>query len=632
MSSVLLNPDIRSLEAVSAPRRESFDVTALTGFLDGEFAALKSDIRAVLRQPQFGYRYDIDRTSYRDLILRRCHELARHGWGAALFPDGTRSGDVPKFLAAFETIGVSDPNLLVKFGLQFGLFGGAILYLGTRRHHEQYLPKVASMELVGCYAMTELGHGSDTRRLQTIATYDVATDEFLIDTPAESACKQFIGNAALHASMAIVFAQLEVREQRHGVFGFLVPIRDGTGALCRGVRVGDSGQKAGLLGIDNGWIRFDRVRIPRANLLDRFGSVTREGEYCSDVVEDPTALIQRCMSGGRIAIALGALSAAKSGLTIAIRYGAQRRQFGKLNEHLLLDYPLHQRRLLPRLAQVFALDFALKHASSLARDINALTDPAFEELAALLKAYSTWSAVDTLGQCREACGGQGYLAVNRVGVLRADIDPMTTLEGDNHLLYLLVGKALLKRLQERIRGGAWRATASELLALSNQRAALRLRLRLHGLRGVRGAESLLRLVRYRERALCLSVLRRLSRDGRGPGADYQSPLIELAQASAERLVLEQCWQLVQGAPQKLEGVLLGLRDLYAATCVLDHSVWYAQAALLTRAQLSHLERYVTDLCNLLRPHAVSLVNSFAIPEECLGAPIARTDMSPQLEI
>jgi acyl-CoA oxidase len=628
MSSVLLKPDIRSVEAVSAPRRESFDAAALTGFLDGEYATLKSDIRAVLRQPQFAYRYDLDRTSYRDLILRRCRELARHGWGAVLFPDDTRSGDVPKFLAAFEAIGFSDPSLLVKFGVQFGLFGGAILYLGTRRHHEQYLPKVASMELVGCYAMTELGHGSDTRRLQTIATYDVATDEFVIDTPVEAACKQFIGNAALHASMAIVFAQLEVGQRRPGVFGFLVPIRGGTGALCRGVHVGDTGQKAGLLGVDNGWLRFDRVRVPRANLLDRFGSVTREGEYCSDF-EDPTALIQRCMSGGRIAIALGALSAAKSGLTIAIRYGEQRRQFGKLNEHLLLDYPLHQRRLLPRLAKAFAIDFALKHASSLTRDINALTDPAFEEMSALLKAYSTWSAVDTLGECREACGGQGYLAINRVGMLRADIDPMTTLEGDNHLLYLLVGKAMLKRLQERIRGGTWLATASELLALGGSRAALLLRLR--GGRGLRSAESLLRLVCYRERALSLSVLRHLSSAGRGSGADYQSPLIELAQASAERLVLEQCGRFVQGASQKLEDVLFGLRDLYAATCVLEHSDWYARAALLTGTQLGHLERYVTYLCNLLRPHAVSLVNSFAIPEECLGAPIARTDMSPQVE-
>lgn len=620
MSSVLLKADLQSTESVDPRSSESFDVTALTACLDGDYAGLKSDIRALLRQQQFRYRYDVDRTQYRDLILRQCREVAKQGWGAVLFPDGTCGGDAPKFLAAFETLGISDPNLLVKFGLQFGLFGGGILYLGTRAHHERYLPKVASMELIGCYAMTELGHGSDTRRLQTTATYDVASDEFVIHTPLESARKQFVGNAAMHASMAIAFAQLEVGQMRPGVFGFLVPIRDGCGALCRGVRVGDTGQKAGLLGIDNGWLEFDRVRIPRANLLDRFGTVTREGNYRGGV-EDPTALIQRCMSGGRIAIALGSLSAAKAGLTIAIRYSLRRRQFGKHEEHLLLDYPLHQRRLLPRVAQMFAIDFALKHAAALTQSIDALTDPAFEEHAALLKAYTTWAAVDTLAECREACGGQGYLAINRVGVLRADIDPMTTLEGDNHLLYLLVGKSLLKKLHGRVKSEGRQALVSEWLALTREQVSITLSRLLQGGRALRG-ESLLQLVGYRERAMGLSILRRFGGE-RGSGVDYQTPLVELAQASAERLVLEQCSRFVRGAAQKLQPLLLNLRDLYAVTCVLEHAAWYVRTGLLTGRQLSHLERYVTDLCNLLRPHALSLVNSFAIPEECLGAPIAR---------
>lgn len=630
MSANPANPTLR-LVAVPAPARsQTFDVDALTAFLDGEHAALKAQVRAVLSHPNFEYRYDIDRTQYRQLIFQRCRELARHGWGAALFPDANGHSDVPKFLAAFETLGISDLNLAIKFGLQFGLFGGAIMYLGTKRHHDKYLPQVATMDLVGCYAMTELGHGSDTRRLETVAQYDRFTSEFVIHTPVPTARKQFIGNAAMHARMAVVFAQLHVDGMRRGVFAFLVPIRNPDGTLCKGVSVEDTGPKAGLLGIDNGCLSFSRVRVPRENLLDRFGTVTPGGQYLSDV-DDPTVLMLRSMSGGRIAIAVASLSAAKSGLTIAIRHAAHRRQFGR-EERLLLDYPIHQRRLLPRLAETYALDAALKHAAALSRESSAATDPQFEELAAVLKAYGTWNAVETLQVCREACGGQGYLAINRVGILRADIDPMTTLEGDNTLLYLLTAKMQLKRLGSTIKDGGRLAVLSQVLGLRREKIAIVLALRTYA-GSLRDPEFLLRLFRFRERALLWGTARYLrSADGRGPGADYQTPLAELSQAHAERIVLEQFSRQVERSPGSVRAVLASLRDLYATSCLAGHAGWYLQEKVMTGSDTRRIERRIAHLCNQIRPDAVSLVDSFAIPDKCLAAPIALAEIFDQMEV
>ena len=249
-------------------------------------------------------------------------------------------------------------------GVQFGLFGGSILQLGSSQHHQEYLPAIGTLELPGCFAMTETGHGSNVHDLETVARYDPQTEEFIIHTPNLSARKDYIGNAALHGRLATVFAQLEIGAQRHGVHAFLVPIREDDGTPCVGVGIEDCGEKLGLNGVDNGRLWFDGVRIPRSNLLDRFAQVGPDGIYSSPIAS-PTKrffVMLGTLVGGRVSVALAASSASKSALTIAVRYGARRRQFGPEGEAetVLLDFRTHQRRLMPRLATTYALDFALK--------------------------------------------------------------------------------------------------------------------------------------------------------------------------------------------------------------------------------------------------------------------------------
>src|SRR5690606_8061934 len=290
------------------------------------------------------------------------------------------------------------------------------------------------------------------RDLETTATFDVETQEFVIQTPHPGAHKEWIGNAALHGRMATVFAQLVTRGENHGVHAFLVPIRDENGRTMRGVTIGDSGIKEGLNGIDNGRIWFDDVRIPRNHLLNRFGDVDEDGNYSSPIASDARRFFTMIgtLVGGRITIGLSGLSAVKSALTVAIRYGNRRRQFGPDggNTTPLLDYRTHQRRLLPSLATCIVLDLALSRLVDRFVDSAGESNRALEGLAAGLKAYTTWFAQDAITQARECCGGQGYLVQNRIAALRQDIDVWTTFEGDNTVLYQLLAKALLSGFQQ----------------------------------------------------------------------------------------------------------------------------------------------------------------------------------------
>src|SRR5262249_29719477 len=200
------------------------------------------------------------------------------------------TGDVGAAITMIEMLAMSDLSLMVKAGVQWGLFGGAVENLGTERHHEPYVKKVISLELRGCFAMTETGHGSDVQALETTATYDAKTEEFVIHSETPPARKDYIGGAAETATVAAVFAQLITTADggpvNHGVHCLLVPIRDADGNDLPGVTTSDCHYKGGLPGVDNGRIVFHHVRVPRDNLLNKYGDVAADGTYSSPI-ENP---------------------------------------------------------------------------------------------------------------------------------------------------------------------------------------------------------------------------------------------------------------------------------------------------------------------------------------------------------
>jgi len=261
------------------------EVGRLRAFVDGRWAAIREEVRAQIRASELLRPVDgLSIEDYRARVLEQARMVSQTKSARLFFPrEYGGEGDMGGALTAFETIALVDLSLLVKVGVQYGLFGGVIRRLGTERHHQRYLRAAMTMELPGCFAMTETGHGSDVQSIRTTATYDASREAFVIDTPDDDARKDYIGNAARDGRMAAVFAQLITGGDGRGVHVFLVPIRDERGRPCAGVRIEDCGLKGGLNGVDNGRLWFDQVRVPRDALLDRLGAVAGGGAYSSPI-------------------------------------------------------------------------------------------------------------------------------------------------------------------------------------------------------------------------------------------------------------------------------------------------------------------------------------------------------------
>jgi acyl-CoA oxidase len=616
----------------------TFSPLSLQKLLDGSYSDIRNLIKQLISRPEFQYYNGTDVAEYRNLVLSWTRQIADTGMGR-IFMSRTVGGEenLPKFMAAFETLGFHDVNLVIKVGIQFGLFAGSIQRLGTEYHHKKYLPDAASARLLGCFAMTEIGHGSNVQGLETTAIYEREDDSFILQSPTFSAGKNYIGNAGQDGTVATVFAQLKVNGQQYGVHAFVVPIRDQEGKTLPGVTLEDNGMKMGLNGVDNGRIWFNHVKIPRAEMLNHFANVTAEGQYRSEIQSHAARFFTMIgtLVSGRISIASSANSVAKSALTIAIRYGARRRQFGPSKsgqETLLLDYPAHQRRLFPLLANVFALDFALKHLVEQSGKVHARDSRSLETLAAGLKAFTTWNTTQILQTCRETCGGEGYLAVNRLAALKADTDIYTTFEGDNTVLMQLVAKNLLTEFNDNLKGMRPRQMTAFIvkhalttIVARNPTIALNI-FDAH----LRDPKSQLEMLRFRESHTLFHAARtfryltlKKKMDSFSAFSCMQQELLGVSRAHIDRVILQQFASAIKlVTDQPVKDALKRLCDLFALSQIELNKGWFLENGALRAAKSRAITQLVDDLCLEIRHDAVQYVDAFGIPDSCLAAPIA----------
>ena len=621
-------------EPGSAPDRYG----ALADVLDGPHAAVRATVREILSRPEFAPAGNLTTDGYRRRVLEWTRTLAAERVGALGHPTGFGGGGDPGgFIAAFTELARHDISLLTKFGVQFGLFSGAVYRLGTERHHAEVLPAALSGELLGCFAMSETGHGSNVADIETTATYLPDTEQFEIHTPNDLARKDYIGNAARDGRMAVVFAQLHTDGLDHGVHAFLVPLRSDSGETLPGIRVEDNGAKGGLNGVDNGRIRFDRVRIPREALLDRFSTVHPDGRYGSSITSPARRFFTTLgtLVGGRVSVASAAISAAEVTLAIALRYATRRRQFGTTpdGEIPLIEYPSHQRRLLPRLAETIGYHLACADlAEEYVRietggDTGGTEHRALEARAAGLKAFGTWHALDVMQECREACGGQGFLLENRIVRMRADADVFTTFEGDNTVLAQLVTKSLVTDFR----------TSFESMGLLRKAEFLRSRVsaavaenipRVGSVGGeLADRETQERLLERRESHVIETLAGRIRRrigEGMDPSEAFvsvQPHVILAAKAHVERLVFDAFVRAETKKPEVAQ-LISDLRTLATLSMVEQDLGWFLQHGVITPTMAAGIRREVTERSAALASEARWLVDAFGIPDEVLAAPIA----------
>lgn len=553
-------------------------------------------------------------------------------------------GDVAAAVIRIEMLAMSDLSLMVKAGVQWGLFGGAIANLGTRRHHDAYVRRIIDLDLLGCFAMTETGHGSDVQSLETTATYNPATQEFVIHSPTPSSRKDYIGGAAETGSLATVFAQLITGGQSHGVHCFVVPIRDAQGNDCPGIHTSDCDYKGGLPGVDNGRILFNQVRVPRENLLNRYADVEPDGTYVSSIESSSRRFFTMLgtLVRGRITVGGSAAAAARVALDIAVRYALQRRQFtapGDDDEVVLMDYLAHQRRLFPLVARSYALQFAQNELLTALHDLQNSDDPdpedqrELESRAAGLKAVNTWHATAAIQEAREACGGAGYLAENRLIGLRADSDVFTTFEGDNTVLCQLVAKNILTAYADDIKGMSpveWVRFAANYAGdrvLKRTAAETILQTIVDSRQDNEEEGSLFNrgtqvtMFEDREQYLLSTVARRLRSRAKEMSAfeafnSVQDHVLHTARAHVDRIVLEAFVAGIEACPDpEARRVLDMVCDLYALSVIEDDKAWFIEHRLLSTERAKAVTRAINERCRTLRPHAQDLVDGFGIPEQ-----------------
>ncbi|MFN4001603.1 acyl-CoA dehydrogenase [Microcella sp.] len=640
--------------ASTASTEPAIDVAALGEQLMGRWADSRRASRALMRDSAFHRDPSLGMVEHRERVLGQLKLLVERGDVHRAFPaEFGGDDDFGGFIASFEELLLGDPSMQIKSGVQWGLYASAILHLGTAPHHKAWLPDALDLTTPGAFAMTETGHGSDVSAVGTTATYDAATDEWIIHTPFRAAWKDYLGNAALHGRAATVFAQLITRGVNHGVHAFYVPLRDEKGAFLPGVGGEDDGLKGGLNGIDNGRLHFTNVRVPRTNLLNRYGDVDENGVYTSPI-ESPGRRFFTMLGTlvqGRVSLDGACVVASKLALTIAVRYGTERRQFagGGDDEVVLLDYQRHQRRLLPRLAQTYAMSFAhevflekFDAVFSGATDTDADRED-LETLAAALKSLSTWGALDIIQEAREACGGQGFLAANRLTQLRADLDIYATFEGDNNVLLQLVAKRLLTDYSRAFAKADAGVMAHYVADQVNEAVVNRSGLRrlaqsvvdfgstARSVGYVRDTDSQRQLLTDRVETMVAELAGKLRSASKLPRDEaaalfnrHQNALIETARAHGELLQ----WEAFTEALETIEHegnrqVLTWLRDLFGLGLIEKNLAWYVIHGRLSDHRAQAITDYIDDrLLPRLRPHALALTEAFEFAPEHLRADIA----------
>lgn len=609
----------------------------------GPWADDRRQLRKIMEEPIFHYQFNLTKEDQRELAMQQIQELADRKLIGKAYPKAFGGKEDPGGnVAGFSEMFHANPSMQIKGGVQWGLFGSAILTLGNEEQHQRWLPGVLSLELPGVYAMTEIGHGSDVGNVDTTATFIPEDDEFEIHTPFRAAWKEFLGNAAKDGKAAVVFAQLITKNVNYGVHAFFVPLRDDDGNFLPGVGGEDDGFKGGLNGIDNGRLHFTHVRIPRTNLLNKLGDVDENGDYTTSIPSSGRrfftmlgALVQ-----GRVSLATTAANASALALTGAITYGNQRRQFNAasdIEEQVLLDYGLHQRRLIDRLARTYADIFTTNDLLSKFHEVFSGEDDTddnrqeLETLAAGIKAVTTWNAMDTFQESREATGGAGYIASkNRFSALRDDLDIYTTFEGDNNVLLQLVGRRLLGDYSKELANPSFKVLSRYVAERAEQTLYER-----SGLRRV--VQQVSDIGSDRRSAAWLKdpeVQRNLFTDRvRTQIAEVAEALRPVAKKSQEeqaRVFNENQYELIKASKShaqllqwesftdaldevkdpETQKIMTWMRDLFALSTIEQDLGWFIEYGRISQQRARTLREYTNRLAARLRPHAQELVDAF----------------------
>ncbi|KAF5278463.1 hypothetical protein FQA39_LY05952 [Lamprigera yunnana] len=560
--------------------------------------------------------------------------------------------DTARYLMTInEALAAAYPDVSVKQALGIFLFQNTLSTLGTERH-QHIIEAIWNRQILSALALTEVSHGSDAKNMRTTATYDRQTQEFVINTPDFQAAKCWVGNLGKTCTVVLLFAQLYTNDQCHGLHAFVVPVRDPKTLLpYPGIIVGDIGEKIGLHGIDNGFIMFQNYRIPRENLLNRTADVTPDGEYESSFSE-PGKILGAALENllaGRIGIISECSNNLVTAVTIAVRYAALRKQFGPSagTELPILEYQLHQWRLFPYLAasgvyRVFITSVATDYFNTLELSN---TDDAVDNLREMVsemhaiisatKPLISWCARDAIQECREACGGHGFLKAARLGDLRNTVDPCVSYEGDNNVLVQQTSNWLLRQWDSALKNGEVYSVFKTCLFLENHLVILSSKFKGSSLQDIKNVQFLTEsyqwLITYLVQLTHTKRSHELNKTqckfiARNNSQVYKAAV--LSRVYGEFVVFTYYWRRIHEADVKenLKSVLETIGLLYGLSNLDKHLVYLYQGRYDNGNLLAELVKdSILNLCEEVKQFAIPLVDALAPPDFILSSILGRSD-------
>ncbi|KIV78639.1 hypothetical protein PV11_06272 [Exophiala sideris] len=636
-------------ELLSQERAKSnLNVDQLAGFMFTKEILERNDrlLRILQAEPVFdkAQNYFRGRTERIEASLARGKRLQQlqveHKWSR------------DEFMAANELI--SEPT---PYGLHASMFLVTLREQGTPEQHKLFLEKAEAYKIIGCYAQTELGHGSNVRGLETTATWNADDKTFTLHSPHLTASKWWIGSLGKAANHAVVMAQLYINGKNYGPHPFVVQIRDlKTHEPLPNIHVGDIGPKFGYNTMDNGFLLFKNVKIPHINMLARFSRI--EPNTNKYVRPSNPSLIYGTLTWVRSNIVLQSGSVLARGVTIATRYCAVRRQFqdrdapaNEPGENQVLNYTMVQIRLLPLLAATYALHFTGRgmiqlydeNQKRMKGDVGKLSDatraPGPEELnpgtdlladlhatSCALKALASTTAAEGLEVCRRACGGHGYSSFSGIGSWYADYLPTVTWEGDNYMLTQQVSRYLLKSARAVLKGNAADNDTTRILTEFIRRRDIGAAFDVLG-----NDNDLVAAFAWRVAFLTFEALRHRDEDKQS----WNSLLVDfwrLSTAHAQYMIVKNFHQALNDSntTKQLDSdtvtLLHKLFHLYALnTLESEASEFYSSAAVTVRQITLARTKAVMKLLEEIRPHAVKLVDVWKFPDWQLDSSLGRYD-------
>src|SRR5256714_445307 len=312
--------------------------------------------------------------------------------------------DVVSYALVVEELGKADSSARGIVSVNVGLVGKTIARFGTEEQKREWLPRLASGDALGCYALTEPGCGSDAAALATRAARD-GSDWLLTGS------KTFITLGGW-ASVALVFARTGGEGPR-GISCFLVPT-DAEGFEAQPIK-----GKLGLRAQDTSELTFDGVRIPDANRLGEL-----DGGF---------KVAMSALDHGRISLAAGCVGIAQGCLEASVRYAKEREAFGRR----IARFQLVQELIAEMAVETEAARLLTWRAATLA---DAKAKHTLES--SIAKLYASEAAVRAANNAVQVFGGYGYVDEYPVGKYLRDARVTTLYEGTSQIQKLIIGRAL----------------------------------------------------------------------------------------------------------------------------------------------------------------------------------------------